>query len=50
MYDSNSSTYKILDSLHDTYYLMNVVDNDFIESDLEAVFWEFITSNWALIH
>ncbi|MBD3335353.1 MAG: methylenetetrahydrofolate reductase [Candidatus Eisenbacteria bacterium] len=38
LYDEGSPAYKLIEDIHDTYYLVNIVDNDYIEGDLFAPF------------
>ena len=37
-YDDDSRAADVLHEIHDTYFLINVVDNDFIQGDIFAVF------------
>jgi len=41
-YPKDSESYKLLQLIHDTYYLVNVVENDYIKGDLFARFDEII--------
>ena len=34
IYNKKSSSYKLLHQIHDSYYLVNIVDNDFINGDM----------------
>ena len=34
IYNKKSSSYKLLHQIHDSYYLVNIVDNDFIDGDM----------------
>jgi len=38
LYPENSTGYKLISQIRDTYYLVNVVDNDFIHGDLFQIF------------
>lgn len=49
IYDKESKTYEYLKTIHDSYYLVNVVENDFIEGNLSEILSKFIDSNQALI-
>lgn len=49
VYGFDSPSSEFLQRCHDTLYLMNVVDNDYINGDLDKVFDEFIKENKALI-
>ena len=37
-YDDDSRAADVLHEIHDTYFLVNVVDNDFVAGDIFAVF------------
>ena len=41
---------EFLKKCHDTMYLVNVVDNDYINGDLDRVFAEFIELHKDFIH
>ena len=45
IYEAGSPSQLFLKKVHDTFYLVNVVDNDFINSDLSAIMVDFITKN-----
>jgi methylenetetrahydrofolate reductase (NADPH) len=49
VYGFDSPSAEFLRRCHDTLYLVNVVDNDYINGDLDKVFDEFIKENKALI-
>lgn len=49
IYDKDSKTYEYLKTIHDSYYLVNVVENDFIGGNLSEILSKFIDSNQALI-
>lgn len=38
VYDAGSSSRKVLEDIRDTYYLVEVVDNDYVKSDIFEVF------------
>ena len=38
LYEKDSESYNLLKSIHDTYYLFMVVENDYIKGDIEKVF------------
>lgn len=40
IYDSASESYRLLNSIADNFYLVNVVENDFVDGNLENVFLE----------
>ena len=40
LYDKQSSTYLLLENIMNTYFLVNVLENDFVEGNLEVVFNE----------
>ena len=40
IYDDDSASCQLLYDIHDTHYLVAVIDNDYIDSDLYAVFDE----------
>lgn len=50
LYEKESESFTIVNTLHSEYYLMNVVDNDYIGGDLEEVFKDFVVSNSDFIH
>jgi len=49
IYGKDSKTYEYLQSVHDSYYLVNVVENDYINGDLSKILCNFIDSNQDLI-
>jgi methylenetetrahydrofolate reductase (NADPH) len=49
IYGSDSPSHKFLENIHNTFFLMNVVDNDFINGDLDKLFSDFIDQNKELI-
>lgn len=38
IYEKNSEAWSLLQQVHDSYYLVNVVDNDYVNGDIFAVF------------
>ena len=42
-------SYQFLKRCYDTFYLVNIVDNDFVDGDLDKVISEFINENKELI-
>jgi hypothetical protein len=46
----DSDSYKFLNRCHDTFYLVNIVDNDFINGDLDKVMLDFIKEHENLIN
>lgn len=38
IYDKNSPSYNAIKEIHDTYYLINIVDHDFVEGDIFKIF------------
>ncbi len=38
IYDSGSSSHALIQEIHDTYFLVNMVDNDYVHGDIFAVF------------
>jgi methylenetetrahydrofolate reductase (NADPH) len=40
IYDSGSESYRLLNSIAENFYLVNVVENDFVDGNLENVFIE----------
>lgn len=38
IYPEDSSAHKLLQTVHDTFWLINIVDNDFIKGDIFAIF------------
>ena len=50
IYGKGTDSFKFLkERCYQGMYLMNVVDNDFVNGDLDKVFEEFITENKELI-
>ena len=49
VYGFDTPSSEFLKRCHDTLYLVNVVDNDYINGDLDKVFDEFIKEHKALI-
>ena len=45
IYESESKSADIIRRLHDNYYLVNIVDNDFVKGDLEEIILKFISEN-----
>ena len=43
LYEKTSETYGLLEKIANTYYLVNVHENDFVEGDLDSVFEEIIS-------
>ena len=46
---ADEESISFLQSCHDTMYLVNIVDNNFIESNLEQIMTAFIEDNKELI-
>jgi len=42
LYDDASESSDLIYRMHDTYFLVAIVDNDYITSDLYAIFWDVI--------
>ena len=42
LYDDESDSCSLLYDIHDTYYLVAVIDNDYIDSNLFKIFYELI--------
>ena len=38
LYDEDSESYELIHRIHDNYFLVNLVDNDFVAGDLFSVF------------
>ena len=38
LYDEDSESYELIHKIHDNYFLVNLVDNDFVAGDLFSVF------------
>ena len=34
IYETESESYKLLNEIYDTYYLVNIVDNNFVDGDI----------------
>ena len=34
IYDTKSKSYKLLNEVYETYYLVNIVDNNFVDGDM----------------
>jgi len=49
IYGHESESNSFLHRCYDTMYLVNVVDNDYVNGDLDKVFTEFIADNKGLI-
>lgn len=45
IYPSDSPSYAFLKHVHDTFYLVNVVENDYVHGDLSAIMLDFISKN-----
>ena len=50
IYESDSVSAATLQNVHDNFYLMNVVENDYIGGNLNQVVFEFIIKNSKMIH
>lgn len=48
-YGHDSASVQFLQRCHDSFYLVNVVDNDFIQGDLDKVIQDFISEHKDLI-
>jgi methylenetetrahydrofolate reductase (NADPH) len=42
IYEEGSTSKQVLDYIHQNFYLMNIVDNDFIGSNLNQIIFEFL--------
>ena len=42
LYAEESPSYETLEEIHDTYYLINVVDNDFVSGDIFSLFRQVV--------
>ena len=42
IYEAKSESYEIIKEIYDTYYLVNVVDNDYVDGDMLQQFQEEI--------
>ena len=40
LYEPTSASHKIINHVHDTYYLISIVDNDYIQGDIFKIFEE----------
>jgi len=45
LYEKDSKSHKIISSLHDNYYLVNIVENDFVNGNLQEIIEKFILEN-----
>ena len=45
IYSADSPSHAFLQNVHDTFYLFNVVENDYINQDLAVTFMQFIERN-----
>ena len=45
IYEPESKSAKIVNRLYNNYYLINIVDNDFVNGDLEELMLKFISEN-----
>lgn len=50
IYEKESESYAFLQKVHDSFFLVNVVHNDYIGGDLSKFFEEFITQHKELIN
>ena len=50
IYGAESPSYAFLKHVHDTFYLVNVVENDYIGGDLSRLLLEFIDQHQDLIN
>ena len=50
IYGLESPSYAFLQNVHDTFYLVNVVENDYVGGDLSQVLLSFIENNQELIN
>jgi len=48
IYGEESASYKFLKNISDSFFLVNIVDNDFINGDLYAIIIDFIDHNQEL--
>lgn len=44
LYDDETRSSELLHNIHDTYYLVAIIDNDYIESDLYSIFKDVINA------
>ena len=49
-YDEDSETRALLYDIHDTYFLVSVVDNDFVSGDIWRVFAEAALEGYPEVH
>jgi len=49
IYGLDSPQFKFLESCQNTFYLVNVVDNDYVGGDLNKLFLDFIDENEDII-
>ena len=49
IYGNDNESYKFLEKVQRTFFLMNIVDNDFINGDLNKVILDFVDENKQLI-
>jgi methylenetetrahydrofolate reductase (NADPH) len=49
IYGTESDSFRFVKNIYDSFYLMNVVDNDFVGGDLNKVISDFIEENLELI-
>ena len=45
IYDDESLSYELMHTIHDTYMLVNVVDNNFQNGDLFSIFDEIVSDD-----
>ena len=38
IYEKNSVSYKLIKEIHDSYYLVNIVDNDYVNGNIFEIF------------
>lgn len=49
LYPRDSEPHKTIEEVADTFYLVNIVDNDFIKSDIFAIFQEIIEAETMIL-
>jgi len=49
IYTPDSTSYKLIEDIASTFYLVNIVDNDFISGDIFAIFQEVIESEVLIL-
>lgn len=49
VYGQGSESYKFLQHCQESFYLINIVDNDFINGDLDKILDDFIKTNQELL-